>query len=55
MNEEEAKELVADLIALTREVVGQELAKNGVIGKYPENFSKALERLQKKIIKSLSK
>lgn len=35
-------------------VVGEQLAKNGVIGKYPESFAKDIKKARTEIIEFLS-
>lgn len=55
MNEEQAQELVDNLTALITEVVGKEMSKNGVIGKYAETYTPTINKLQKRIVKSLTK
>jgi hypothetical protein len=55
MNEEEAQAFVDNFSSLVTEIVGREMAKNGVIGKYAETYTPTINKLQKRIVKSLIK
>ena len=53
MNEQKAQSFVEALDKYLVAAVGREMAKYGVIGKYPENFKKDIEKASKELIKTL--
>jgi len=54
MNEQKAQAIAEAVETMVRQIIGQEMAKNGVIGKYPETFTKDLIKSQKALVKALT-
>ena len=55
MIESEATKLIDSLETFIVEVSNREMAKNGVVGKYPESYKATIIKLKKDIVKQMTK
>ena len=55
MKEQDAKEFTQALKSLLVGLIGQEMSKNGVIGKYQETFQPGIVKAEKEMIEILKR